>query len=55
MGMVIVRSSETSVHTYQTVCFLTQVATTQYEIKVFRSDGSLLILQTANPVQNFSQ
>jgi hypothetical protein len=42
MGMVIVRSSETSVRTYQTICFLTQVATTQYEIKVFELTGAFL-------------
>jgi hypothetical protein len=35
MGMVIVRSSETSVRTYLTVCLLNQVASTQYEVKVF--------------------
>jgi len=33
MGIVIARSSETSVRTYQTICFLFQVATTKYEIK----------------------
>ena len=40
--MVIVRSSETPVRTSQTICFLTQVATTQYEMKVFEVMGVVL-------------
>jgi hypothetical protein len=40
--MAIVRSSETSERTYQAICFLTKVVTTQYEIKVFEVKGASL-------------
>jgi hypothetical protein len=42
MGMYVALSSETSVPTYRVIGFLTQMATAQYEIKIFEVRGAFI-------------